>query len=136
MLSSCASSAPINRIFSSMGQTSRHGIASTSCRDCLICYPCCRSILLPILPVCTSRRPLPVRERLLREVRSRLHSSPAPHLSRRWPRYTRRATTSPRTRRGEDLRTRESTISAGLPLLLLPALPIGLCRRLWFRLLC
>src|SRR5882672_8318894 len=53
MLSSSANRATINAIFSSMEQTSRHGIASTSCRDCLICYPSCRSILLPILPVCT-----------------------------------------------------------------------------------
>src|SRR5713101_390044 len=76
MLSSCASSAPINRIFSSMGQTSRHGIASTSCRDCLICYPCCRSILLPILPVCAVLLPLLVQG----EVRKAANKEKGPRL--------------------------------------------------------
>src|SRR5271154_5524522 len=52
-LSCAADSAAINRIFSSIEQISRHGIASLLLPCHSICYPSCRSILLPILPVCT-----------------------------------------------------------------------------------
>src|SRR5260370_40566192 len=43
-----------------MGQTPCHGIRCTSCRDGLFCYPCCRYILLPMLPVRTLPLVLPL----------------------------------------------------------------------------
>src|SRR5690242_12337723 len=59
MLSSSASSALTNLIRNSMGQTPCHGIAAPPAVTVLICYPCCRYILLPILPVRTTPDPFP-----------------------------------------------------------------------------
>src|SRR3984893_2884395 len=61
MLCSSANTAATNRIFSSMGQISRHGILHLLPWH-LIRYPCCRSILLPMLPVCTPTQPSPKTE--------------------------------------------------------------------------
>src|ERR1700730_14509658 len=60
MLCSSANTAATKRIFSSMGQISRHGILHLLPWH-LIRYPCCRSILLPMLPVCTFLIPPPRR---------------------------------------------------------------------------
>ena len=43
-----------NLIRNSMGQTPCHGISAPPAVTVVICYPCCRYILLPMLPVRTS----------------------------------------------------------------------------------
>src|SRR3984893_16586861 len=53
MLSSSATSPFTNRIRNSMGQTPCHGMSAPPAVVALICYPCCRYILLPMLPVRT-----------------------------------------------------------------------------------
>src|SRR5689334_24925766 len=54
MLSSSANTAFTNRIRNSMGQIPCHGMSAPPAVTVVICYPCCRYILLPILPVRTS----------------------------------------------------------------------------------
>src|SRR5690242_18026763 len=53
MLSSSANTAFTNRIRNSMGQIPCHGMSAPPAVTVVICYPCCRYILLPILPVRT-----------------------------------------------------------------------------------
>ncbi|MGC2444301.1 hypothetical protein, partial [Candidatus Binatus sp.] len=61
-----------NRILSSIEQTSRHGIVSYLLPQHSICYPSSRSILLPILPVCTCADLSSDKERLgAKEIRSK-----------------------------------------------------------------
>src|SRR5689334_1156111 len=69
MLSSSANTAFTNRIRNSMGQIPCHGMSAPPAVTVVICYPCCRYILLPILPVRTA--PLPRdRARALRLART------------------------------------------------------------------
>src|SRR6476646_9971153 len=53
----------MNLIFSSMGQVCFHGIGESSSPVHKTCYPCARTILLPMYPVCTLPSPLPRGER-------------------------------------------------------------------------